>query len=121
MAERVQPTDARGWGFGSAAEVAGLLSGVGYLADEHTCSVLRLAGQLGKPVLIEGSAGTGKTALATSAAVSWRTGAFRPNCQYDTHAAMPQAAASATQRPYFHNPSLDALARSNAILNSAAL
>ena len=68
MAERVQAAGARGWEFGSAAEVAGLLSGAGYLADEHTCSVLRLAGQLGKPVLIEGSAGTGKTALATSAA-----------------------------------------------------
>src|SRR5467141_4677931 len=68
MTERVQAAGARGWEFGSAAEVAGLLSSVGYLADEHTCSVLRLAGQLGKPVLVEGSAGTGKTGLATSAA-----------------------------------------------------
>ena len=47
MAERVQGAGARGWEFASAAEVAGLLSSVGYLADEHTCSVLRLAGQLG--------------------------------------------------------------------------
>ena len=46
---------------GSVAEVAGLLSSVGYLADEHACSVLRLAGQLGKPVLVEGPTGSGKT------------------------------------------------------------
>ena len=68
MTERVQAAGALAWGSGSAAEVAGLLSSVGYLADEHTCSVLRLAGQLGKPVLVEGPAGTGKTGLATSAA-----------------------------------------------------
>ena len=68
MTERVQAADARGWKFGSAGQIASLLSSVGYLADEHTCSVLRLAGQLGKPVLVEGSAGTGKTGLATSAA-----------------------------------------------------
>jgi len=36
MAERVQAAGAPAWSFGSAAEVAGLLSGVGYLADEHT-------------------------------------------------------------------------------------
>ena len=68
MTERVQAAGARAWEFGSAAEVAGLLSSVGYLADQHACSVLRLAGQLGKPVLVEGPAGTGKTGLATSAA-----------------------------------------------------
>ena len=56
MTERVQAAGARAWEFGSAAEVAGLLSSVGYLADEHACSVLRLAGQLGKPVLVEGPA-----------------------------------------------------------------
>ena len=68
MTEGVQAAGTRAWTPGSAAEVAGLLSGVGYLADEHACSVLRLAGQLGKPVLVEGPAGTGKTGLATSAA-----------------------------------------------------
>src|SRR6185369_8436479 len=59
MTEGVQAAGARAWTPGSAAEVAGLLSGVGYLADEHACSVLLLAGQLGKPVLVEGPAGTG--------------------------------------------------------------
>jgi len=61
MTERVQAAGALAWGSGSADQIAGLLSGVGYLADEHACSVLRLAGQLGKPVLVEGPAGTGKT------------------------------------------------------------
>src|ERR1700761_8373005 len=70
MTEGVQAAGARAWTTGSAAEVAGLLSGVGYLAGEHACSVLRLAGQLGKPVLVEGPAGTGKTTLATSGAAA---------------------------------------------------
>ena len=54
---------------GSAGRIAGLLSSVGYLADERACAVLRLAGQLGKPVLVE-AAGTGKTGLATSLAAA---------------------------------------------------
>ena len=44
-------TDRPGW-FGSAGQIAELLGGVGYLADAHACGVLRLAGQLGKPVLV---------------------------------------------------------------------
>jgi MoxR-like ATPase len=56
------------WRSVPAGQIAALLSSVGYLADEHTCSVLRLAGQLGKPVLVEGPAGTGKTELAKAVA-----------------------------------------------------
>ena len=41
------------WWSGSAGRIAGLLSSAGYLASEHTCAVLGLAGQLGKPVLVE--------------------------------------------------------------------
>jgi MoxR-like ATPase len=44
------------------------LSGAGYLADAATATVVHLAGALGKPVLIEGPAGTGKTQLAKSVA-----------------------------------------------------
>lgn len=44
------------------------LAGVGYLADEPTAGVVSLAARLGKPVLIEGPAGTGKTQLAKSVA-----------------------------------------------------
>ncbi len=49
---------------GSVGEVkAGLLE-VGYLADESAALVAYLAQQLGKPVLVEGPAGVGKTELA---------------------------------------------------------
>ena len=44
------------------------LAGVGYLADEPASLVSFLAGRLGKPVLVEGPAGTGKTQLAKSVA-----------------------------------------------------
>ena len=48
------------------------LGGAGYLADESTALVTFLAGRLGKPVLVEGPAGVGKTELAK--AVSRATG-----------------------------------------------
>ncbi|MEA2378653.1 MAG: hypothetical protein QOD13_2560 [Thermoleophilaceae bacterium] len=48
------------------------LSEAGYLADDSTALVSYLAGQLGKPVLVEGPAGVGKTELAK--AVSRATG-----------------------------------------------
>ena len=44
------------------------LAGVGYLADDRTAGVVSLAARLGKPVLVEGPAGTGKTQLAKSVA-----------------------------------------------------
>src|SRR2546423_15368779 len=40
------------------------LGSVGYLAGESTALVAFLAGKLGKPVLVEGPAGVGKTELA---------------------------------------------------------
>jgi MoxR-like ATPase len=40
------------------------LAGAGYLADESASLVAFLASQLGKPVLVEGPAGVGKTELA---------------------------------------------------------
>jgi MoxR-like ATPase len=48
----------------SAAEVAAGLRGVGYLPGESTALVSFLATKLGKPVLVEGPAGVGKTELA---------------------------------------------------------
>ncbi|MGV1048938.1 MAG: AAA family ATPase [Solirubrobacterales bacterium] len=49
---------------GSVAEVKEALAAVGYLADEPAALVSFLAQQLGKPVLVEGPAGVGKTELA---------------------------------------------------------
>jgi len=49
---------------GSVAEVREALGAVGYLADEPAALVAYLAQRLGKPVLVEGPAGVGKTELA---------------------------------------------------------
>ena len=54
--------------FASPEELLSRLAGAGYLADEDTASVAFLAERLGKPLLIEGPAGTGKTQLAKSMA-----------------------------------------------------
>jgi MoxR-like ATPase len=48
----------------SVAEVKDSLGRVGYLADEPAALVSFLAQRLGKPVLVEGPAGVGKTELA---------------------------------------------------------
>jgi MoxR-like ATPase len=72
--------DARAWWSAPASHIAALLRGVGYLADEHACAALRLAGQLGKPVLVEGPAGAGKTALATSTAAATGSKLIRLQC-----------------------------------------
>ena len=49
---------------GSVAGVKDALGKVGYLADEPAALVAYLAQRLGKPVLVEGPAGVGKTELA---------------------------------------------------------
>ena len=49
---------------GSVAATKEALAGVGYLADEPAALVSFLAQKLGKPVLVEGPAGVGKTELA---------------------------------------------------------
>jgi MoxR-like ATPase len=48
----------------SVDEVKAALEGAGYLADESAALVAYLAQRLGKPVLVEGPAGVGKTELA---------------------------------------------------------
>ncbi len=52
----------------SVAEVAEGLRAVGYLPGESTALVAYLATRLGKPVLVEGPAGVGKTELAKALA-----------------------------------------------------
>jgi MoxR-like ATPase len=59
--------------------VAGL-RGAGYLADSTTGTVVHLATELGKPVLVEGPAGTGKTQLAKSAALAAGKPLIRLQC-----------------------------------------
>jgi len=56
----------------SVADVRQSLGEVGYLADEPAALVAYLAQRLGKPVLVEGPAGVGKTELAK--AISRATG-----------------------------------------------
>ena len=58
--------------FETIRDARGRLADVGYLAGESAALVTYLAGRLGKPVLVEGPAGVGKTELAK--AVSRATG-----------------------------------------------
>lgn len=55
---------AQGADSGSVTEAKAALERVGYLADEPAALVAYLAQELGKPVLVEGPAGVGKTELA---------------------------------------------------------
>ena len=54
--------------FESVQQVRDGLKNVNYLADEGIAGVAFLADRLGKPILVEGPAGTGKTQLAKSIA-----------------------------------------------------
>jgi MoxR-like ATPase len=64
----VPVADARDPVFASPEDLLLRLAAAGYLADDDTASVTFLAERLGKPLLIEGPAGTGKTQLAKSMA-----------------------------------------------------
>jgi len=54
--------------FETIEQVSDRLAQVGYLADEPAALVSFLAARLGKPVLVEGPAGVGKTELAKALA-----------------------------------------------------
>ena len=66
--------------FDSPDEVQKLLAENDYLSDEAIASVTYLADRLAKPVLIEGPAGTGKTALAKAVADSIGARLIRLQC-----------------------------------------
>jgi MoxR-like ATPase len=56
------------------------LRAAGYLADKAMATVVFLAAELGKPVLVEGPAGTGKTQLAKSVALAAGKRLIRLQC-----------------------------------------
>ena len=66
--------------FPSAADLADALGGTGYLADEALATVAWLALRLGRPLLMEGEPGTGKTALAEALAQSMDLPLIRLQC-----------------------------------------
>jgi MoxR-like ATPase len=61
-------------------ETRGRLAEVGYLADESAALVTYLAGRLGKPVLVEGPAGVGKTELAKAVSRATARDLIRLQC-----------------------------------------
>jgi MoxR-like ATPase len=66
--------------FRSIEEAGSGLGNVGYLADESTALVSYLASRLGKPVLVEGPAGVGKTELAKALARTTERRLIRLQC-----------------------------------------
>lgn len=66
----------------SADAIAAGLAGVGYIASHRIATALFLAVRLQKPILIEGTAGVGKTQLALSAAELLNLPLVRMQC-YD--------------------------------------
>ncbi|MFM8236635.1 MAG: AAA family ATPase [Actinomycetota bacterium] len=66
--------------FGSVDEVSSRLREVDYLADPAIAGVVYLADRLGKPVLVEGPAGVGKTELAKSVAAATGSRLIRLQC-----------------------------------------
>jgi MoxR-like ATPase len=66
--------------FGSVDEVTERLAAVGYLANTAVATTVYLADRLGKPLLVEGPAGVGKTELAKAVAQATDAGLVRLQC-----------------------------------------
>ena len=86
---------------GSVEDVTGGLQAAGYLPGESTALVSYLAARLGKPVLVEGPAGVGKTELAKKLAEYLQRDLVRLQCYEGLDEAkalvrveLPQAAAA---------------------------
>ena len=66
--------------FASPADVADRLSAAGYLTDDAIATTVFLADRLGKPLLVEGPAGVGKTELAKAVAEATGSALIRLQC-----------------------------------------
>ena len=66
--------------FASVADARARLDGVGYLTDDAIATVVFLADRLGKPLLVEGPAGVGKTELAKAVAQATDAELIRLQC-----------------------------------------
>ncbi|MGY1631219.1 AAA family ATPase [Geodermatophilus sp. SYSU D01186] len=66
--------------FSSVADVSKRLATAGYLPDAQIATTVFLADRLGKPLLVEGPAGTGKTELAKALAVATGSELIRLQC-----------------------------------------
>jgi MoxR-like ATPase len=64
----------------SPAALAGCLDGAGYLADAGLATAAFLAVRMGRPLFLEGEAGTGKTALAQALATLFDAPLIRLQC-----------------------------------------
>ncbi len=66
--------------FASVEDVATRLSSAGYLTDHAIATTVFLADRLGKPLLVEGPAGVGKTELAKAVATATGSELIRLQC-----------------------------------------
>ncbi|MDQ1711940.1 MAG: hypothetical protein QOE45_1390 [Frankiaceae bacterium] len=66
--------------FASVADARARLGEAGYLADDAIATVVFLADRLGKPLLVEGPAGVGKTELAKAVAQATGSELIRLQC-----------------------------------------